>query len=303
MQHVLSVKQFADKKLLDALFKRAAEFQAMKPSDYPDPLKNKIIATVFYEPSTRTRLSFESAIQRLGGKLLTVENAAGSSSQVKGESLEDAIRVINGYADGIVMRHPEMGSAERAAAVSTVPIINGGDGGNEHPTQALFDLFTMQESRGKIDGLKIGIAGDLKHSRTQQSIIRLVSLFDVELFLISPESIKLPEERAQELRDNGTTFHELTNWKNVISDLDVLYCNRIQKERYEDPKDYEALIDSVYLTLDTVKTMKPEAIILDPLPRVDNIAPEVDSDPRAAYFRQAANGLFVRMALLEWLFV
>lgn len=302
MQHVISVKQFTDKKLLKRLFDRATQFEAMPLDQYPKPLQHLTIATVFFEPSTRTRLSFETAIQNLGGQLITVENAGNSSSDKKGESLEDTIKTLNAYADGIVLRHPEIGSADTAAAVSRVPIINGGDGGGEHPTQALLELYTIQKSKGKVDKLKIGIVGDLKHSRSHHSLITLLSIFDVELYLISPKAIALPPEQLKELKNQGVKHYVLDSWKDIIRELDVLYCNRIQKERFKFVEDYQAVKDSFILKLDTVKRMKKDAIIIDPLPRINEIDPEVDDDPRAKYFEGIKNGLYVRMALLDYLY-
>ncbi|HSX52994.1 MAG TPA: aspartate carbamoyltransferase [Patescibacteria group bacterium] len=302
MQHVTSIKQFTDKKLIKKLFDRAAQFETMPLNQYPKPLQSLTVASVFFEPSTRTRLSFETAIQNLGGQLLTVENASTSSSDKKGESLEDTIKTINAYADGIVLRHPEIGSVDRAASVSKVPVISGGDGGGEHPTQALLELYTIQKSKGKIDGLKIGIVGDLKHSRSHHSLVTLLSIFNVDLYLIAPKVIALPAEQLQELKAKGVKHHVLDSWDSVISELDVLYCNRIQKERFKFVEDYQAVKDKFILKLDNVRKMKKDAIIIDPLPRINEIDPEVDNDPRAKYFEAVKNGLYVRMALLDFLF-
>jgi aspartate carbamoyltransferase catalytic subunit len=302
MKHVLSVQQFADKTLLAKLFKSAAKMQALPPAEYPKLLENLTLATIFYEPSTRTRLSFETAVQNLGGKVITVENAGDSASVYKGESLEDTIKVINAYADGIILRHPEIGAAKRAAAVSDVPIINAGDGASEHPTQALLDAYSIQKALGKIDGLKIALVGDLEHSRTHRSLMFLLSCYDVELFLISPKNLVLPDKARQQLKRQGVKFHELTDWSSVIGKLDVMYINRVQKERFKLIEEYNAVKGNFCLTLDAVKEMKKTAVILDPLPRVDEIAPEVDSDPRAQYFQQVKNGLFLRMALLSLIY-
>lgn len=302
MKHVLSVSQFADKALLAELFASAAAFQALAPSDYPQPLKHRTIATIFYEPSTRTRLSFETAIQNLGGQLITTENAGQFSSAMKGESLEDTIRVINAYADGIVLRHPEVGSAERAAAVSKVPIINAGDGIGEHPTQALLDVYSIQKAKGRIDGLKIGLVGDLLYGRTVHSLISLLTPYDVELYLIAPKNLRLPKEYLTQIKQHGISYQELDNWHGVIDAVDVLYMTRIQKERFQSAAEYRRLKDSFILTPADLKRMKPDAIILHPLPRVNEIDPAVDSDPRAQYFEQVRNGLFLRMALLDHIY-
>lgn len=302
MKHVLSVKQFTDKALLYKLFKRASELEDMPPADYPKPLRYLTLATIFFEPSTRTRLSFETAIQNLGGQLVTVENAGEFSSAKKGESLEDTIKTLNAYVDGIIMRHPDIGSAKRAAAVSRVPIINGGDGGGDHPTQALYDVYSIQKDKGRIDGLKIAIVGDLLHSRALRSVLELLANFNVEFFLISPPALKLSKDQIKYFQDRKIKIEEMDSWQSVIADLDVIYINRIQKERFKLEEEYQLLKNSYILTPESVKQMKKDAIILDPLPRVNEIAIEVDNDPRARYFEQVKNGLYVRMALLELIF-
>lgn len=301
IKHVVSVSQFLDKKLLNDLFTEAERLSTLPLAEYPKPLQHLTLATLFFEPSTRTRLSFETAIQNLGGHLLTVENGEFSSAK-KGESLEDTIKTVNAYADGIIIRHPEIGSATRAAKASRVPIINAGDGAGDHPTQALLDVFTIQKAHGKIDGLKIGVVGDLEHSRTQHALVTLLSIYDVELFLISPKSLRLPKEAENFLTKQGVKFHVLDNWESVIGDLDVMYLNRVQKERFKFVEEYLAVKDSFTLTMKSVSKMKASAIIMDPLPRVGEIAEEVDDDPRAIYFDQVKNGLYVRMALLQYIF-
>ncbi|HSW85023.1 MAG TPA: aspartate carbamoyltransferase [Candidatus Saccharimonadales bacterium] len=302
MNHVLSVKQFADKALLATLFDSATKLQEMTPEHYPSSLNHKTIATIFYEPSTRTRLSFEAAIQNLNGHVITTENAGEFSSAIKGESLEDTIRAINAFADGIILRHPETGSANRAAKVSKVPIINAGDGASEHPTQALLDVYSIYRYKQKFDGLKIAMVGDLLHGRTVHSLALLLSLYDVELFLISPPNLHMPDEIIKQLDKQSVRYKVLDNWSDVISSLDILYMTRIQKERFASGGDYEKLKNSYILMLHDVKQMKPDSIILHPLPRVNEIAPEVDSDPRAKYFEQVKNGLFLRMALLNFIY-
>jgi len=302
MKHVISTKQFLDKKLLDDLFAQATQFTTLPMRDYPKPLEHLTLATIFFEPSTRTRLSFEAAIQNLGGHLLTVENAGEYSSAKKGESLEDTIFTLNAYADGIVMRHPEVGSAERAAAVSKVSIINAGDGTGEHPTQALLDVYTIVRAHGKVDGLKIGIVGDLLNGRTTHSLIQLLSMYNVELFLISPKSLQMPEKYIDSLKKQKVTCTSLDNWDDVISSLDVLYMTRVQKERFKLIEEYQAVKDSFILTKKAVDRMKKKATILHPLPRVNEIEPGVDKDFRAIYFQQVKNGYYVRMALLSHLF-
>ena len=299
MKHVLSVKQFADKTLLASLFEKAAKFQDMPPDKYPAGLKHHTIATIFYEPSTRTRLSFETAIQNLGGNLITTENAGEFSSAMKGESLEDTIKVINMFADGIILRHPEVGSAARAAAVSKAPIINAGDGVGEHPTQALLDVYSVYRAKPKMEGLKIGLVGDLLNGRTVHSTIPLLSLYGVELFLIAPPNLRLPQEYKDQITEHGSKFTELESWDEIIDQVDVLYMTRIQKERFKSAADYDKYKNSFILTAKDVRKMKSDAIVLHPLPRVNEIDPEVDADPRAQYFEQVRNGLFLRMALLD----
>lgn len=302
MKHVLSVAQFNDKELLRELFESANRIKALPIKDYPKPLAMLTLATIFYEPSTRTRLSFETAIQNLGGHVITTENAGEFSSAIKGESLEDTIRVIDAYADGIILRHPEVGAAKRAAAVSNVPIINAGDGVGDHPTQALLDVYTIYEAKGTINNLKIGIVGDLLNGRTVHSFIQLLSVYNVEFYLLSPKSLQLPESYLKELDKLSIKYIVVENWEHMLGTVDVLYMTRIQKERFKLIEEYQRVKDDFILTLDLVKQMKEDAIILHPLPRVNEIAPEVDSDPRAYYFQQAKNGLFARMALLDYIY-
>ncbi|MDB5183027.1 MAG: carbamoyl-phosphate synth [Candidatus Saccharibacteria bacterium] len=302
LKHVTTVEQLADKKLLSTLMARAAELQAMPLHEYPKPLQDLTICTLFFEPSTRTRLSFETAIQNLGGHLISVENAGTSSSGVKGETLEDTIKTINCYADGIVIRHPEVGSAEEAAKVSDVPIINAGDGAGLHPTQGLLDLYTIQKSKGKIDGLKVAMVGDLLNSRCVHSLVELLALYKIELFLLAPPELKIPESYLKLLKKEGITYHEYEKWEDVIGKVDMLYMTRVQKERFKFIEDYRAIKDSYILTLDLVKQMKKDAIIMSPLPRVNEIEFSIDSDPRAIYFQEVRNGLYARMALLEHIF-
>jgi aspartate carbamoyltransferase catalytic subunit len=302
MKHVLSVQQFADKALLKKLFEAAAKMQALPPAEYPNLLEHLTLATIFYEPSTRTRLSFETAVQNLGGHIITTENAGEFSSAIKGESLEDTIKVINAYADGIVLRHPEVGAAERAAAVSNVPIFNAGDGIGEHPTQALLDMYSMYRSKDNLDNLKIGLVGDLLYGRTVHSLLPLLSLYKVELYLLSPKSLRLPKSYLKELDKQSVPYTVLDSWQDALSEVDVLYMTRVQKERFKLIEEYQAVKDDFILTPELVKQMKKDAIILHPLPRVNEIDPAIDSDPRAQYFQQVKNGLFLRMALLAYLY-
>lgn len=263
-----------------------------------DLLHGRVLATLFYEPSTRTRLSFEAAMHRLGGDVISVAEAAKSSSAAKGETLADAARVISGYADIIVQRHPAAGSAQEAAAGATVPLINAGDGMGEHPTQALLDLYTIQRERGQIDGLRVGLAGDLKHGRTVHSLSRALAHWDVTLTLISPPALALPPAITDGLRQQGLTLHETGDLAAAMSACDVLYVTRIQRERFGDPAEYERLRGSYVVDRALIERTNPDVTIMHPLPRVDEIATDVDDLPGAAYFRQAANGVWVRMAVL-----
>jgi aspartate carbamoyltransferase len=297
MNHIVSIKQFEDTKILAELFKHAAQLKALKPADYPKPLADKVVATLFYEPSTRTRLSFEAAATRLGAGLVSTENAGQFSSAAKGETLEDTIRTINGYADAIVLRHPMLGAAQVASKYSQVPIINAGDGAGEHPTQALLDLFTIIEAKKSVNGLKIGLVGDLLNGRTIHSLIHLLSLYKAQIFCIAPDELQLPKDYQKEL--NGVEM--LDGWDDVLPKLDVLYITRIQKERFENLEDYQKVKNSFIFGPAELERLNKQAIIMHPLPRVNEIDPQVDADPRALYFEQARNGLFVRMALLAHL--
>lgn len=260
-------------------------------------LEGKIMCTLFFEPSTRTRLSFESAMERLGGKIISVSEGK-SSSAAKGETIGDTIRMAASYSDVVVMRHPLEGAARLASEFSKVPVINGGDGSGQHPTQTILDLFTIWEKFSKIECLKVGLVGDLKYGRTVHSLIRALDRFDNKIYLISPEILSLPEYVMSSLKrpENVKVVHNLDD---VISELDIFYVTRIQKERFIDPNDYSKVIGSYSFDSKTVKNMKDEAIIMHPLPRVDEIKPDVDEDQRAYYFKQAENGVYVRMAILK----
>lgn len=294
-KHIIDTRQFKDRKILLSIFELADDIKS-SPESYSVSLHGKSMISLFYEPSTRTRLSFEMAMLKLGGVVSSTENAAEFSSAVKGESLEDTIRVINGYMpDVIVIRHSENGAALRAAMVSDAPIINAGDGSNQHPTQALLDLYTIYTDLGKIDGLKVGFAGDLKKGRTVRSLAYLLSqLNNNEFFFVSPQSLRLEDDIRNYLKERGIAFRESESLYEILPDVDVLYVTRLQKERHQ-----ESLEGGYYvLNSQLVSRMKEKSIIMHPLPRTDEIALEVDSNPRAAYFRQSANGLYVRMALL-----
>ncbi len=303
IKHVISTKQFTDRKELEAIFALADHIHESDDKGMPPhSLRGKILACLFYEPSTRTRFSFEAAMQKLGGGIITAENAAVHSSAVKGETLEDTIKIVSGYADAIVLRHFEEGSAKRAATVSPIPLISAGDGAGEHPTQALLDVYTMKKELGRLDNLNIALIGDLFYGRTIHSLFPLLALLkNIKVFLISPEELRVPQKYRDYLKEIKIPYKELTGFDSVLQDADVLYVTRIQKERFKNPADYEKMKDSFVINNKVLKKVKKGAIILHPLPRVNEIAPEVDHDVRAAYFRQAKNGLYLRMALLQML--
>lgn len=269
------------------------------PRDYAHCCDGKILATLFFEPSTRTRLSFESAMLRLGGQVLGF-SSAGSSSAAKGESVADTIRMISGYADIAAMRHFKEGAPFVAARYSKIPVVNAGDGGHQHPTQTLTDLFTIKRKRGGIGGLTIGLCGDLKFGRTVHSLIKsLVRYEDVRFVLISPEELRTPGYIVKEvLEPSGHPFMEARRIEEVMGELDVLYMTRVQRERFFNEEDYVRLKDSYILTPEKLKAAKKDLVIMHPLPRVNEIDKLVDEDPRAMYFEQARGGVFVRMALI-----
>ncbi|MBO4759928.1 MAG: aspartate carbamoyltransferase [Spirochaetaceae bacterium] len=276
-----------------------AEKIIVDPSAFSEVCHGKLLATLFFEPSTRTRLSFESAMLRLGGKTLGFAEAS-SSSATKGESLADTIRVVSSYTDIIAMRNPKEGAAVLASKYSSVPIINAGDGGHHHPTQTLTDLLTIRAYKGGFSGLTIGLCGDLKFGRTVHSLAKAMSRYpDNKFVLISPKELQIPEYITEQVfKKANIEFVEEERLENVIGDLDVLYMTRVQKERFFNEQDYIRLKDSYILDKQKMKNAKPSMIVLHPLPRVNEISPEVDDDPRAAYFKQVKYGMFVRMALM-----
>lgn len=298
MQHVLSVDQF-DRTAIEQLFKAADAMRELVQKQGGDSrFAHRVSANLFYEPSTRTFSSFATAMYRLGGQVIPITDVK-NASVVKGETLEDTIRMLAGYADAIVLRHPEKGAAARAAAVSTVPILNAGDGVGEHPTQGLLDAYTIYLEKGTLDGLTVTLLGDLKYGRTPHSLAKLLNLFDdITLNFVAPKSLEFPADLQSELKYTPTITDSLDD---VIASTDVLYATRVQKERIDDPAEYEKIGDAYTVNQKVLDTMKPDAIIMHPLPRIDEITTEVDADPRAAYFREAENGLYIRMALLDML--
>jgi aspartate carbamoyltransferase catalytic subunit len=269
------------------------------PAAYADVCKGKVLATLFYEPSTRTRLSFEAAMLRLGGSVMGF-SSADSSSAAKGESVADTIKTIACYADIAAMRHPKEGAPMVAAMSTDMPVINGGDGGHQHPTQTLTDLLTIRTLKGRLDNFTIGLCGDLKFGRTVHSLIKALSRYEnIKFVLISPEELRIPDYIREEiLIKNKIEFKEVERLENVMDELDVLYMTRVQKERFFNEADYIRLKDSYILDAEKMESAKSDMIVLHPLPRVNEISTEVDSDPRAAYFKQAKYGMFVRMALI-----
>jgi len=296
-QHVLSVNQFNRSKL-EHIFEVAHSMRSMvERFGTADMLHGHVLANLFYEPSTRTSSSFNAAMVRLGGRVLSI-NEVVYSSVSKGESLPDTVRTLECYADVIVLRHPEVGAAATAARYAHVPIINAGDGVGEHPTQALLDLFTIQEELGRVDGLKVAMVGDLKYGRTVHSLTRLLTQYHVELVFVSPDMLKLPPEIVAEVHDSGLAHRETDDIHNIIGDADVLYVTRVQKERFSDLALYDAVKEHYVVDPTLMARAKQEMIVMHPLPRVGEIAYAVDDDPRAAYFRQMRNGMYIRMALL-----
>ena len=296
MRHVMSPLDFTTDEL-EQLFDLAADIEK-NPQKYAHKCDGKKLATCFYEPSTRTRLSFESAMINLGGQVIGFSDA-GSSSASKGESVSDTIRVISCFADICAMRHPKEGAPMVAAAHSRIPVINAGDGGHQHPTQTLTDLLTIRSLKGRLDHFTIGLCGDLKFGRTVHSLIRaLVRYEDIHFVFISPEELRVPEYITDMLKEMGISYEENTSLEDTIADLDLLYMTRVQKERFFNEEDYVRLKDFYILNKQKMELAKPDMLVLHPLPRVNEISVEVDDDPRAVYFKQVQYGVYVRMALI-----
>jgi len=294
---ILSVSQF-ERSDLEVLFEVAHEMAEMVHRIWTfDLLKGKVLTNLFYEPSTRTSSSFVAAIERLGGSVIQINNVTFSSVS-KGESLADTVRTMEQYTDAIVLRHPDQGSAAEAAAATIKPIINAGDGAGEHPTQALLDAHTIREEMGGIDGLTITMVGDLKYGRTVHSLAKLLTLFDVKINYVSPEILRMPELLVKDVDAAGIDQVETTDLESVLGETDVLYVTRIQKERFSDPSEYDQVKDSYVISPQTMSGARQKMALMHPLPRVGEITTEVDSDPRAAYFRQMEYGMYTRMALL-----
>jgi len=281
----------------DELYRRASQIMD-DPARFMDICRGKVACNLFYEPSTRTNFSFQTAMMRLGGTVFGFADP-NSSSVAKGETLKDTVKMVSGYADVVVMRTPWEGSAKAASLYSHVPVINAGDGGHMHPTQTMADLTTITRLHGSVDGLSIGLCGDLKNGRTVHSLIKAMEKFkDVRFFLISPRELAVPEYMRSFMREHNIWFTEVTGLEAVIPQLDVLYMTRIQRERFVDPLEYERNKGIYVLTRRKLERAKPDMLVMHPLPRVDEITVDVDDDPRAAYFQQARYGMFARMALL-----
>ena len=298
--HVIEAQQF-DRDLLTEIFAVTKEMEEVVSRYGSSILNQRIMASLFYEPSTRTRLSFESAMFRLGGEVITTESAREFSSAAKGETLEDTIRIIEGYSDVIVMRHFESGAARRAADVASIPIINAGDGPGQHPTQALLDVYTIRKEIGRLDGIRIAMVGDLANGRTARSLTYLMAKYDnVKIYFVAPQVVRMKDDIKAHLDDHRIEWEEAEDLIAVSREVDVVYQTRIQKERFGDRiEDYEKASGKYVIDDRTMEALPEKSIVMHPLPRVDEIAAEVDSDPRAAYFRQAHNGLYIRMALLR----
>lgn len=292
---IVSINDFSKEDIREVL-----EYAEEIGDEKKDYLHGKVLANLFFEPSTRTRLSFETAMKQLGGKVISL-NSTQASSIAKGESLADTVRVIEGYSDSIVLRHPKEGAAKMASRFTKHPIINAGDGSNEHPTQTLTDLFTIWKEKNQISGLKVGVVGDLKYGRTVHSLLLPLAKFDVDIYLISPPQLSIRRESMEQLnekRGKGDVV-EKTVIEDVMDELDVLYATRIQKERFAEEQEYEKVAGSYRIDMDLLDKAKEDMILMHPLPRVDEISPEVDGSKYAKYFEQSANGVAIRKALLD----
>lgn len=296
---IVSINDFS-KKDIELILNKSFKMEKLSQNKKKKILAGKTVASLFFEPSTRTRLSFETAIQNLGGQIIGFAEE-GVSSAKKGESLSDAIKIVSGYSDLIVMRHYIEGAARRAVEVSPVPVINGGDGANQHPTQTLLDLFTIKKAFGELNGLTVGLLGDLKYGRTVHSLAIALALYnDIKLVFIAPESLEMPDEIKEDIKGE-VEFRECEQLEECLDELDVLYATRIQKERFPDPTEYEKVKDAYVIDSNTLKPVRDSFKLMHPLPRITEIKPEVDKTPYALYFEQAKNGVPVREAMLSLL--
>jgi aspartate carbamoyltransferase catalytic subunit len=298
---IISIKDFSKEEIESVLEYAKRMIPYAKGVKHTSLLQDKILATLFFEPSTRTRLSFESAMHRLGGKVIGFSDPSGTS-QRKGESLADTIRMADVYSDAIVIRHPQEGAARLAAEFSAVPVLNAGDGAGQHPTQCLLDLFTILTEKKKIKGINVVLLGDLKYGRTVHSLAYALALFKADLTFVSPETLKMPKEVIMECKGQGVEPTSTTNLEKAIKDADVLYVTRIQKERFPDAEEYNRVVGSYRVNSQLLQDAKPDLSVMHPLPRVNEIDPWVDATPHAVYFKEAFNGIPVRMALLSLIF-
>ncbi|WP_160063596.1 aspartate carbamoyltransferase [Psychromonas sp. L1A2] len=273
---------------------------SLKQTPQPELLKNKVIASCFFEASTRTRLSFETAVQRLGGSVIGFDSGGNTSLAQKGETLADSVKIIASYADAFFMRHPQEGAARLASEFTSIPVINGGDGSNQHPTQTLLDLFTIYETQATLDNLNIAFVGDLKYGRTVHSLAQALSLFNCNFYFISPEALAMPDYILEELKERNINFSLHSSIEDVVDDLDILYMTRVQKERF-DETEYQHMKSAFLLNADMLDNVRDNLKVLHPLPRIDEINIDVDETPYAYYFQQAQNGVFARQALLALL--
>ena len=301
MKHLLSTIGMEREAVMEILRSARQMEEAAAKGEASRKLEGKIVASIFFEPSTRTRLSFETAALKLGAQVISAENAENNSSAFKGESIEDTFRMLSSYADIIIMRHKESGALERGAEASSAPVINAGDGANQHPTQALLDLYTIEKETGRLENLSIAFVGDLLYGRTLHSFLPLLNLYpNNKFYFVSPKELALPEKYRAELNEKKVEFIETQNLEEALKRADALYMTRVQKERFADAREYEKVKDSFLLKYEHLRFLRDKSVILHPLPRLNEIDPRIDADPRAAYFRQAQNGLYVRMAILPY---
>ena len=293
---LISIKDFSKEEILHVL-EVAKEFEQNREQSF---LSGKVIACLFFEPSTRTRLSFEAAVNRLGARVIGFPDNR-NTSQTKGETFEDTIRIVSGYADMIVMRHPTEGTAEIASKISPLPIINAGDGANQHPTQTLLDMYSIMKTQGRLDNLKINMVGDMKYGRTVHSLSEAMSDFNPNFVFTSPDELKMPKKYLDYLDERGIPYQEAKTIEEHLNDCDILYMTRVQQERFTDKAEYERVKDTYVLSADMLGGVKKNMKILHPLPRVNEIATDVDETPYAYYFQQAQNGMYVRMAVISYL--
>lgn len=293
---LISIQDFTKDEILHIL-ETAREFEKNRTQNI---LEGKVIACIFFEPSTRTRLSFETAVNRLGAKVIGFSDASNTSVS-KGETLKDTIKMVSNYVDMIIMRHPLEGSSRYASEISSVPVVNAGDGANQHPSQTLLDLYSIMQTQGRLEGLSINMVGDLKYGRTTHSLLQAMSHFDPEFVFTSPDSLRMPVEYKDFLRKQGIRYCETASLEEHLDDCDILYMTRVQQERFTDPMEYEKVKGVYRLEASMLKNVRPNMKILHPLPRVCEIDQDVDDTPYAYYFKQAENGLYVRMAIISYL--